>query len=226
MKLALLALAALVSGSMVSTQAHAQAHNDSRAICKERETLAVNYQADAHKRFAEGEVARTDVAQSDLGVLDVQLACNLIRTSTYVNEASTLATVALNGTVYEAKMGVKTAEDVKAAQAKVAAVAALDKGQAQCNAKVAGLQATLQKLNEQFKRGEVSRVEINDATLAILGTQLKCGSILIGTYCSTAPALAQSTVAGISEEVRVGQQTSYDLMVVQQAELTVRSTCL
>lgn len=88
----------------------------SKKVCAARENLSFQILKQTRDRFNVGEVTRTDVAQTEIAYLNVQLQCASIVRDTYCASAPEQAGFVAYGMREEAKAGMRTTLDVETAE--------------------------------------------------------------------------------------------------------------
>ena len=97
----------------------------SQTICRAQVQAAEHDFARVQDLFNVGEQTRTDLATAELNLLDIQFDCRAILFADYCAKAPALATQILTGIIDEARVGMRTQNDVLQARAKSFAIAGL-----------------------------------------------------------------------------------------------------
>lgn len=84
---------------------------------------------------------------------------------------------------------------------------------------------TLKQIEDRFNVGEVTRTDVNKAKLNVLQLRFDCREILIGDYCTQAPAIAEELARGVREEANAGQATTLDVITSEKEAILIRGVC-
>jgi hypothetical protein len=78
---------------------------------------------------------------------------------------------------------------------------------------------------DRFNVGEVTRIDVAAAELALLKAQYECGRIGIALYCGASKQQATYYRDGVVEEARVGQRTSLEVIEAYDRYYQILNEC-
>jgi outer membrane protein TolC len=90
---------------------------------------------------------------------------------------------------------------------------------------VAGAEDFLKETTDRFARGEVTRTDVAQATFHLLEMRYRAGKIPKRAYCEQSLAALEMEGKGLSDEARIGQRTTRDLLEHRRRFYEVKVFC-
>lgn len=90
---------------------------------------------------------------------------------------------------------------------------------------VKNAQDFLASIEDQFKVGEVTRADVDQAKAYLLEMKLEAGQIALNDYCKEVLPKLEAIIEAIEEEAKVGMRTTGDILEARKSYYKTKKFC-